>query len=134
MSEEDRAGIAKILNQTNYRVLAWYFNPRDTEKSGLRDFICLGRMQMQSTGNERFTVYVYFRTFAYKKGIEAAWDQYDEECDDDDSQAADDKKNKTISGEANDDDDGEGPMLIKASKLFPSLARSDCKFLSQDQS
>ena len=66
MSERDRAGIAKILNRTNYRVLAWYFGPRDTFKCGLRDFLCLGRMQMQSTGNERFTVYVYFKTFAYR--------------------------------------------------------------------
>ena len=27
MSFEDREGIAKILNRTNYKVLAWYFNP-----------------------------------------------------------------------------------------------------------
>ena len=65
MSVEDRAGIAKILNKTNYRILAWYFNPTETERSGLRDFLCLGRMPMHSTGGERFTVYVYFRTFRY---------------------------------------------------------------------
>ena len=61
MSVEDRAGIAKILNRTNYKILAWYFNPRETERCGLRDFSCLGRMSMQSTGGERFTVYVYFK-------------------------------------------------------------------------
>ena len=81
MSAEDRAGIAKILNKTNYRIMAWYFNPVETERSGLRDFLCLGRMPMHSTGGERFTVYVYFRTFRYVKGIEKAWDKYDEEED-----------------------------------------------------
>ena len=117
MSEEDRAGIAKILNQTNYRVLAWYFNPRDTEKSGLRDFICLGRMQMQSTGNERFTVYVYFRTQAYKQGIEVAWDQYDEECDGE-SEAEEGLKDKAKSEDASENENDQGPLLIKASKLL----------------
>ena len=46
MSAEDRAGISKILNRTNYKVLAWYFNPIETERSGLRDFLCLGKMPM----------------------------------------------------------------------------------------
>jgi len=89
MSPEDREGIAKILNQTNYKVLAWYFNPHETEKCGLRDFFCLGRMPMQSTGGERFTVYVYFRTFKYTKGIEEAWERFDEENERSDGSSAD---------------------------------------------
>jgi DNA-directed RNA polymerase subunit F len=31
MSYEDRRGICKILNRTNYKILAWYFGPKDTE-------------------------------------------------------------------------------------------------------
>ena len=97
MSVEDRAGISKILNKTNYRILAWYFNPTETERSGLRDFQCLGRMPMHSTGGERFTVYVYFRTFKYFQGIEKAWEQYDEEDEeegDEEDDEGDEAKNE----------------------------------------
>ena len=30
MSAKDRRGISKILNKTNYRLLAWYFGPDKT--------------------------------------------------------------------------------------------------------
>ena len=110
MSAEDRAGIAKILNKTNYRILAWYFNPLETERSGLRDFLCLGRMPMHSTGGERFTVYVYFRTYRYVNGIEKAWDQYDEEEED---EAECSKNEESSSHELSDDS---GPLLLKSSK------------------
>ena len=30
MSIEDRRGICKILNRTNFKILAWYFGPKDT--------------------------------------------------------------------------------------------------------
>ena len=46
MSRKDRAGIAKILNKTNYRILAWYFDPKETARCGLRDFKLLGKMSM----------------------------------------------------------------------------------------
>jgi hypothetical protein len=61
MSQQDRIGICKILNQTNYRVLAWYFGPEDTKKSGLENFRFVLRMPMQSTGKEKFSVYVYIK-------------------------------------------------------------------------
>ena len=73
MSREDRSGIARILNKTNYRILAWYFDPKETTKCGLRDFKMLGKMSMQSTGDECFTVYVYFKTNFYIPGIEKTW-------------------------------------------------------------
>lgn len=132
MSVEDRAGIAKILNKTNYRILAWYFNPAETERSGLRDFQCLGRMPMHSTGGERFTVYVYFRTFRYFNGIEKAWELYDEEEEEDEED--DDEEQNEEQGECqnnrapNDTDEAAGPdendnksdvqspLLLKSSK------------------
>ena len=92
MSEADIAGISKILNKTNYRILAWYFDPEKTAKSGLRDFKELGRMPMSSTGSEKFTVYVYFRTFSYFNGIEEAWNEYDEEEEDEDEDEEDEEK------------------------------------------
>lgn len=122
MSLQDLAGIATILNKTNYRVLAWYFNPYDSERCGLRDFVCLGRMPMQSTGGERFTVYVYFRTIKYVKGIEAAWDVYDEESDEEISAELenDASNDNNFQGAANGVAAAEGkegePILFKASK------------------
>ena len=79
MSRKDRAGIAKILNKTNYKILAWYFDPKETARCGLRDFKLLGKMSMQSTGDEGFTVYVYFRTHLYAPGVEEFWSDSEEE-------------------------------------------------------
>ena len=73
MSREDRSGIANVLNKTNWRILAWYFDSKENWKCGLRDFKMLGKMSMQSTGDECFTVYVYFKTNRYTPGIEEAW-------------------------------------------------------------
>ena len=117
MSAEDRAGIAKILNKTNYRILAWYFNPTETERSGLRDFLCLGRMPMHSTGGERFTVYVYFRTFNYFNGIEQAWDKYDEEEDEEEGGK----------GAAASEDESNGPLLLKSSKYSASISTCEIR-------
>jgi len=61
MSVQDRIGICKILNRTNWRVLAWYFGPDETSKTGLTNFKFVLRMPMQSTGKEKFSVYVYIK-------------------------------------------------------------------------
>lgn len=73
MSPKDLCGMANILNRTNFRLLAWYFGPTTTRKAGLRNFKCLGKMSMPSTGKQKFSVFVYFKTARYEKGIEAAW-------------------------------------------------------------
>ena len=62
MSPSDMVGICQILNRSDWRILAWYFNPEATEKFGLVDFEELTRMPMHSTGKENFTVFVYFKT------------------------------------------------------------------------
>jgi len=36
MSLKDRQDIAKILNRTNFRLLAWYFNPKESAQCGLK--------------------------------------------------------------------------------------------------
>ena len=81
MSRKDRAGIAKTLNKTNYKILAWYFDPKETARCGLRDVKLLGKMSMQSTGDEAFTVYVYFRTHFYAPGVEQLWSDSESEQD-----------------------------------------------------
>ena len=62
MTISDRRGIAQILNKTNFRILAWFFNPKETSACGLRKFKLCYKMPMQSTGKEKFTVYIYFKT------------------------------------------------------------------------
>jgi hypothetical protein len=62
MSKECRRKIAKILNNTNYKILAWYSNPRQSLKAGLKDFSYMCKFPMQSTSTEKFHVYVYIKT------------------------------------------------------------------------
>jgi hypothetical protein len=62
MSKECRSKIAKILNKTNFKILAWYSNPKQTKKAGLRDFTFLSKFPMQSTSTEKFHVYVYIKS------------------------------------------------------------------------
>lgn len=38
MSACDRRGICKILNRTNFKIVAWYFGPEKTRQDGLRNF------------------------------------------------------------------------------------------------
>jgi len=62
MSKECRSKIAKILNKTKFKVLAWYSNPKQTKKAGLKNFTFLCKFPMQSTSTEKFHVYVYIKS------------------------------------------------------------------------
>lgn len=62
MSKECRQKIAKILNRTKFKILAWYSNPKQTKNSGLKNFALIAKMPMQSTSTEKFHVYVYIKT------------------------------------------------------------------------
>jgi len=82
MSDSDRYGICKILNRTNFKVMAWYFGPEKTRQDGLKNFKLLYKSPMQSTGNEKFTCYVYYKTKLYEPGVDdvsSSEDEYDEE-------------------------------------------------------
>ena len=61
MSSDCRQSMAKVLNKTNYKILAWYSNPKQTEQCGLKGvkFIC--KFPMQSTSTEKFHCYVYIK-------------------------------------------------------------------------
>lgn len=65
MSVNDRKAISKILNRTNFKIMAWYFGPRESAKAGLKRVKLAFKMPMHSTGKEKFTVYVYFKTEQY---------------------------------------------------------------------
>ena len=62
MSKETIRSICEILNNTDYKVLAWYFNDNETRKCGLKNCILVHKMPMLSTGSEKFTIYIYVKT------------------------------------------------------------------------
>lgn len=108
MSVQDRRNIAKILNKTNFRLMTWYFSPKESAASGLKRFKLAYKMPMQSTGREKFTAYVYFKTEMYDE--ENPWsddsseyedlaDFYDEEDDN-----AEEAKGKEIKDNKSDSD------------------------------
>jgi hypothetical protein len=78
MSKSDRKAISHILNRTNFRLLAWYFNPVETRQTGLRHIRLLHQEPMQSTGKEKFTVYVYCKTRKYVPEEVPEWDSNEE--------------------------------------------------------
>jgi hypothetical protein len=73
MSTKDTYGISQILNRTNFRLLAWYFGPEKSQHSGLKHFRLVHQEPMQSTGKEKFTVYVYAKTKLYVPGDTETW-------------------------------------------------------------
>ena len=65
MSLADRRDISKILNRTNFKLMAWYFNPRESAQCGLKRVRLAYQMPMQSTGKQKFSVYIYYKTEIY---------------------------------------------------------------------
>lgn len=61
MSHKDRQGICQILNRTQFKVLAWYQSPEESRKAGLTDVQFVMRIPMQSTGNEKFSVFIFIK-------------------------------------------------------------------------
>ena len=62
MSITDHKKIAETLNRTNFKILGWYIGPSDSWRAGLRRVKLVHKMPMQSTGNQKFTVYYYVKT------------------------------------------------------------------------
>ena len=99
MSVNDRKGICQILNRTNFRIIAWYFDPKNTRKTGLKHFELLYKAPMLSTGNEKFTCYVYYKTKLYSPEEKDEWldsetsDADEEEEEDDEEEEEGESKN-----------------------------------------
>ena len=81
MSIDDRCSISKILNRTNFKIMAWYFGPRESAQSGLKRFRLAFKMPMQSTGKEKFSVYCYYKTQKYDPND--PWSDDESECEED---------------------------------------------------
>jgi len=94
MSQNDRKNISKILNRTNFKIMAWYFGPRDSAKSGLKRVKLAFKMPMHSTGKEKFTVYVYFKTDIYNS--KNPWSDSESDAHDSESDSEDTSVSETI--------------------------------------
>ena len=63
--------------------MAWYFGPRDSAKSGLKRVKLAYKMPMNSTGKEKFTVYVFYKTQKYDPNN--PWSDSESEAEDESS-------------------------------------------------
>ena len=45
--------------------MAWYFGPRESAQCGLKRVRLAYQMPMQSTGKQKFSVYIYYKTQLY---------------------------------------------------------------------
>ena len=68
MAKSTRDKIVKVLNKTNFKILAWYSNPKVTKDSGLKNVELLCKYPMQSTSTEKFYIYFYIKLKKIGKG------------------------------------------------------------------
>jgi hypothetical protein len=93
MAKHDKIEISKILNRTNFRLLSWYFGPKESASCGLKRVKLAFKIPMQSTGREKFSVYTYFKTELYDPNN--PWSDDESECSFDESSSHDEQKQES---------------------------------------
>ena len=63
MGDTCKEKVCEILNNSDWKVLAWYTNERQTRESGLENFKFVASFPMTSTGNQKFSCYVYIKKY-----------------------------------------------------------------------
>jgi SAM-dependent methyltransferase len=63
MGDTCKEKICEILNNSDWKVLAWYTNERQTRESGLENFKFVASFPMTSTGNQKFSCYIYIKKY-----------------------------------------------------------------------
>ncbi len=63
MGDTCKEKICEILNNSDWKVLAWYTNEKQTRESGLENFKFIASFPMTSTGNQKFCCYVYIKLY-----------------------------------------------------------------------
>jgi SAM-dependent methyltransferase len=63
MGDTCKEKICEILNNSDWKVLAWYTNEKQTRESGLENFKFIASFPMTSTGNQKFSCYVYIKLY-----------------------------------------------------------------------
>ena len=61
MGEKELIVISRILNNSEFKVLAWSKTPHQTEVSGLKDCEFIGQLPMQNQGKNKFEMYIYVK-------------------------------------------------------------------------
>ena len=102
--------------------MAWYFSPRESAQCGLKRVKMCYKMPMQSTGKEKFTVYVYLKTQLYDQ--DDPWSESDSECSDDQDEESCEEEQSDV----------EQPSQKKISKQSDDVSKVDnSKIDGQDQ-
>ena len=63
MGDTCKEKVCEILNNSDWKVLAWYTNERQTRESGLENFQFVASFPMTSTGNQKFSCYIYIKKY-----------------------------------------------------------------------
>ena len=63
MGDTCKIKICEILNNSDWKVLTWYTNEKQTRESGLENFKFVASFPMTSTGNQKFSCYVYIKKY-----------------------------------------------------------------------
>ena len=63
MGDTCKEKICEILNNSDWKVLARYTNEKQTRESGLENFKFIASFPMTSTGNQKFSCYVYIKLY-----------------------------------------------------------------------
>ena len=63
MGDTCKEKICEILNNSDWKVLVWYTNEKQTRESGLENFKFVASFPMTSTGNQKFSCYVYIKKY-----------------------------------------------------------------------
>ena len=63
MGDTCKEKVCEILNNSDWKVLAWYTNERQTRESGLENFKFVASFPMISTGNQKFSCYIYIKKY-----------------------------------------------------------------------
>ena len=63
MGDTCKEKVCEILNNSDWKVLAWYTNEKQTRESGLENFKFVASFPMTSTGNQKFSCYIYIKKY-----------------------------------------------------------------------
>ena len=63
MGDTCKEKICEILNNSDWKVLAWYTNEKQTRECGLENFKFVASFPMTTTGNQKFSCYVYIKKY-----------------------------------------------------------------------
>jgi len=126
MSKLDIITLCRKANHTNFKLLSWFLNPKQSSKYGLQNFKLAFKKSLDTTGNESFTVFTYFKTKLYDPE-DSSWDELsdydDEEAEEEnvilqeDERAHEDEEGEEENEEADVEESSNSPVDDDSSKM-----------------